>query len=221
MKMFIGHFGDKKKKNWFLCWAKDESDARITMDSAIGEPIFIEELTFNQPGFICFTVEEEDEGELGKEFFLNAIPDELVFIEEDVVMQIIQEERDIPIEKTMAMIEKNNQRFYKKWFEEHRYQEKWLTDYLLQDYLIDDDIKNMSDEEIKSTWEKARKDFDKYSKKRDGPLEKKHVKKAVEGIPYLKHFEEKAFVTNNMAVTRGEMDHRCFSTIYNGLEGKG
>ena len=69
IKLFIGHFGDKKKEEWFLCWAEDEEYVYEMIDGMIAEPIFIEEVE-NQPGFLCFKVEEEEE-DGGKSNVLN------------------------------------------------------------------------------------------------------------------------------------------------------
>ena len=70
----------------------------------------------------------------------------------------------------------------------------------------------------KSLFKKAGKDFDTFSKKRYGPLRKKYVKKVFEPAPskaeyHGKHTKEKNHVTNNLVVTRDEMERKGFPTI--------
>ena len=96
--------------------------------------------------------------------------------------------------------------------------EKWKTDYLIEDLLTKDCVEQLPEGELKSLFKKAGKDFDTFSKKRYGPLRKKYVKKVFEPAPskaeyHGEHAEEKYHVTNNLALTRKEMEGREFPTI--------
>jgi len=117
MKLFIGHFGDKKKEEWFFCWAENEDEAVLMVDSTIGEPIFIEEIE-NQPGFICFKVKEEKED--GEKYnIIKAHEDELFFDDYEWIEHIISQERSYPIKIDMKRIHNKNEEFMKKYKEKY------------------------------------------------------------------------------------------------------
>lgn len=112
IKLFIGHFGDDKKEEWFLCWAENEDQVVEMTDGMIAEPIFIEEVE-NQPGFICFKVEEE--GEDGKKFnIIKAHEDELFFEDYDWIEHIISQERSYSMDVDIRRIRKKNKEFMRK-----------------------------------------------------------------------------------------------------------
>lgn len=86
IKLFIGHFGDAKKEEWFLCWAEDQKQVVEMMDEMIAEPILIEEVE-NQPGFVCFRVEEEEKD--GKKYnTIKAHEDELLMMTNEEMSQL-------------------------------------------------------------------------------------------------------------------------------------
>lgn len=84
----------------------------------IGEPIFIEEVE-NQPGFICFKVEEpKEEGE--KYNILKPYEEDGLFFDEyEWIEHIISQERSYPIEIDRKRIRKKNEEFMKKWKEKY------------------------------------------------------------------------------------------------------
>lgn len=117
IKLFIGHFGDDKKEEWFFCWAENQDHVYEMIDGMIAEPIFIEEVE-NQPGFICFKVEEKEED--GKKYnSLKPYEDELFFDEYEWIEHIISQERSYPIEIDMRRIKKKNEEFMKKYKERY------------------------------------------------------------------------------------------------------
>lgn len=117
MRLFIGHFGDEKKEEWFFCWAENKDQAVLMIDSAMGEPIFIEEVE-NESGFVCFKVQEENED--GKKYnIIKAHEDELFFDDYDWIEYIISQERSYPIEIDMRRIRKENEKFLKRYKEKY------------------------------------------------------------------------------------------------------
>ena len=115
IKLFIGHFGDKKKEEWFFCWAENEDEAIFMIDGTIGEPLFIEEVE-NESGFICFKVEEEKEED--KKFnIIKAHEDELFFNDYEWIEHIISQERSYPMDVDMRRIRRKNEEFMKKYKE--------------------------------------------------------------------------------------------------------
>jgi len=87
------------------------------IDGTIAEPIFIEEVE-NQPGFICFKVEETKEE--GKKYnIIKAHKDELFFDDYEWIEHIISQERAYPIEIDMRRIRKKNEDFMKKYKEKY------------------------------------------------------------------------------------------------------
>ena len=96
--------------------------------------------------------------------------------------------------------------------------EKWKTDYLIENLLTKDYVGQLPEGKLKSLFKKAGKDFDTFSKKRYGPLRKKYVKNVFEPAPsnaeyHREHTEEKNHVTKNLIVTRDEMERKGFPTI--------
>jgi hypothetical protein len=82
------------------------------IDAAVGEPLFIEEVE-NEPGFICFKVQEEEEN--GEKFnVIKAHEDELIFEDTGWIEHIIFQERSYPIEIDMRRIIKENKEYIKK-----------------------------------------------------------------------------------------------------------
>jgi hypothetical protein len=117
IKLFIGHFGDKKKEEWFFCWAENEEEAMLMIDVAVGEPLFIEEVE-NEPGFICFKVHEEEED--GEKFnVIKAHEDELIFEDTGWIEHIISQERSYPIDIDIKRINVKNDEFMKKYKEKN------------------------------------------------------------------------------------------------------
>ncbi len=117
IKLFIGHFGDKKKEEWFFCWAENEEEATLMIDAAVGEPLFIEEVE-NEPGFICFKVHEEEED--GEKFnVIKAHEDELIFEDTGWIEHIISQERSYPIDIDIKRINVKNDEFMKKYKEKN------------------------------------------------------------------------------------------------------
>ena len=117
IKLFIGHFGDKKKEEWFFCWAEDEEQATLMIDAAISEPLFIEEVE-NEPGFICFKVKEgEENGE--KYNVIKAHEDELIFEDYDWIKHIISQERSYPMDVDIRRIREKNEEFMKNYKEKY------------------------------------------------------------------------------------------------------
>ena len=97
----------------------------------------------------------------------------------------------------------------------------WKTDYLIENLLTKDCVRQLPHDELRSLFDKAGKDYDTFSKKRYGPLEKKYVKKVFEPAHskaeyHEKHAEEKDHVTNNLVLTRGEMESK---KLYGGKKG--
>ena len=87
------------------------------IDGMIAEPIFIEEVE-DQPGFICFKVEEDEDD--GKKYnTIKAHEDELFFDDYDWIEHIISQERSYPIEIDMGRIRKKNEEFMKKYKEKY------------------------------------------------------------------------------------------------------
>ena len=122
IKLFIGHFGDEKKEEWFLCWAENEEQVTEMIDGMIAEPIFIEEVE-DQPGFICFKVEEREEN--GKKYnTIKAHEDELLFDDYEWIEHIISQERSYPIEIDMERIRKKNEEIMKRLKEKYGKDEK-------------------------------------------------------------------------------------------------
>ena len=92
-KIFIGHFGGKDKEDWFLAWANDKEDAANTVDKMFGDPIFIKELQNAPSGAICLNpidISDDDK----PFYFLEALPDDLKFENDDYIQQIIKKEKD-------------------------------------------------------------------------------------------------------------------------------
>ncbi|MEA3457312.1 MAG: hypothetical protein U9R21_01390 [Candidatus Thermoplasmatota archaeon] len=91
-KIFIGHFGGKDKEDWFLAWANDKDDAANTVDKMFGDPIFIEELQDVPSGAVCLNLTDISNDD--KPFyFLEALPDDLKFENDDYIQQIIKKEK--------------------------------------------------------------------------------------------------------------------------------
>ena len=84
----------------------------------IAEPIFIEEVE-NQPGFICFKVEEKEENGV-KYNSLKPYEDELFFDEYKWIEHIISQERSYPIDIDMKRIRIKNEEFMKKYKEKSK-----------------------------------------------------------------------------------------------------
>lgn len=92
-KIFIGHFGGKDKEDWFLAWANDKKDAANTVHKMFGDPIFIEELQDVSSGAVCLNPIDISDNK--KPFyFLEALPDDLKFENDDCIQQIIKNEKD-------------------------------------------------------------------------------------------------------------------------------
>ena len=92
-KIFIGHFGGKDKEDWFLAWANDKEDAANTVDKMFGDPIFIKELQNAPSGAICLNpidISDDDK----PFYFLEALPDDLKFENDDYIQPIIKKEND-------------------------------------------------------------------------------------------------------------------------------
>ncbi len=109
-KIFIGHFGGKDKEDWFLTWANDKDDAVNTVDKMFGDPIFIKELQDSPSGAIC--INPVDISNDDKPFyFLEALPDDLKFENDDYIQQIIKEEKGSPAKIDNEQLERSK---YKK-----------------------------------------------------------------------------------------------------------
>jgi len=113
MKLFIGHFGDKKKNECFFAWAEDEDEAVLTVDSMFGEPIFMEELGNPSPGIICFNPVDISENGEDPFFVLKVIPNEFRFLKEDYINQVIKDEKSYSIDVDMKRIERSNEELRK------------------------------------------------------------------------------------------------------------
>jgi hypothetical protein len=114
MKLFIGHFGDKNKNDWFFSWAKDEKDAINIIENMFGKPEYIKEITNVSPGGLCF--KPVDVSNDTKPYYLiETLPDDFKFENDDIIQKIILKEKnikdiDLNREKYRKMINEKNKK---------------------------------------------------------------------------------------------------------------
>ena len=94
-KLYLGHFGGKYKEDWFLAWAKNKKNAESIVNKMFGKPIFIEELKNVSDGALCLNpvnISEDDQAY----YFLELLPDDLKFENDEVIQRIIINEKNSP-----------------------------------------------------------------------------------------------------------------------------
>jgi len=117
-KLFIGHFGDKDKDDWFFSWANDEEDALDTINKIFGKPDFLKELSNASSGGLCFKpidLSNDDK----PYFLLETLPEDFKFINEDDIQKIIVQQKNIPDENL-------NREKYRNLIEEENIKQKKL-----------------------------------------------------------------------------------------------
>ena len=102
-KLYLGHFGGKYKEDWFLAWAKNKKNAESIVNKMFGKPIFIEELKNVSDGALCLNpvnISEDDK----PYYFLELLPDDLKFENDEVIQNIINNEKNSDISEDYESI---------------------------------------------------------------------------------------------------------------------
>jgi hypothetical protein len=122
-KLFIGHFGDKNKDDWFFSWANDKKEAIEIIENIFGKPDYIEELSNVSSGGLCF--KPVDISNNDKPYYLmETLPDDFKFKKDDLIQNIIIKQKnlnDINLnrEEYRKLIEDDNKK--QKELEENEY----------------------------------------------------------------------------------------------------
>jgi hypothetical protein len=91
-KLFIGHFGDKEKEDWFFSWADSEKEAIKTIERVFGEPVFIEEVSNVSSGGFCFKPINVSDDE-NPYYLLEPFQDDFKFENDEYIQKIISKEK--------------------------------------------------------------------------------------------------------------------------------
>ena len=117
-KLFIGHFGDKDKNDWFFSWADNEKDALKTIEKTFGEPEFIEDVSNISSGGFCFKPVNIS-SDKNPYYLLEPFQDDFKFENDDVIQDLIKRQK-IKINN----IEENREEYRKIIEEENKNQKK-------------------------------------------------------------------------------------------------
>jgi len=122
-KLFIGHFGDKNKDDWFFSWANDEKDAISTIENIFGKPDYIKEISNVSSGGLYFKTIDISNND--KPYYLfESLSDDFKFKNDDIIQNIIRkqknlDENNLNREKYRKLIENDNKK--QKELEENEY----------------------------------------------------------------------------------------------------
>ena len=120
-KLFIGHFGDKDKNDWFLSWADNEIDAIKTVKRIFGEPDFIKDISNLSSGGFCFKPVDISSDE-NPYYLLEPLQDDFKFDNDELIQELI---------KTQKIKDNNNEinrEEYRKLIEEENKNQKKLEE---------------------------------------------------------------------------------------------
>jgi hypothetical protein len=65
VKVWIGHYKSNPEE-WFVVWANSRREAFLQIDPIVGEPDMNSFMKLTAPGFVDFTVKEDENGECFK-----------------------------------------------------------------------------------------------------------------------------------------------------------
>jgi len=92
-KLFIGHFGDKDKDDWFFSWADSEKDALKTIERVFGEPAYIEDVSKVSSGGFCFKPVDISTDE--KPYYLiELFQDDFKFENDEYIQELIVKQKN-------------------------------------------------------------------------------------------------------------------------------
>lgn len=117
-KLFIGHFGDKNKNDWFFSWADNEKDALKTIEGIFGEPEFIEDVSNISSGGFCFKPVDIS-SDKNPYYLLEPFQDDFKFENDDVIQDLIKRQKI-----NINNFEENREEYRKLIEEENKNQNK-------------------------------------------------------------------------------------------------